>query len=169
MDWLPNEDAVLYFCREILPLIWQRNNKVKFYIVGKGPTKAIQSLGEKDARIVVTGRVDDVRPLMAKAKVFVVPIRVGGGTRLKILEAMSMKKAVVSTTLGAEGIKYSQGKDILIADQPQDFADHVVRLLKDQVAASNMGEAARSLVCRTYDWHIVGEKLNQIYHEVKYA
>lgn len=166
MDWLPNEDAVLFFCREVLPLIWKFKPRVKFYVVGKGPTTAIEDLGKVDARIVVTGRVDDVRPLMAKSPVFVVPIRVGGGTRLKILEAMSMQKAVVSTTVGAEGIKYTKGKDIEIADTPQEFCDKTIALLNDHKAAAQIGTAARELVCGFYDWNIVGRKLKSIYEEI---
>lgn len=165
MDWLPNSDAVLYFCREILPLIWKKDPEVKFTVVGKGPTDAVKALGDKDKRIIVTGRVDDVRPWMAKAAIFVVPIRVGGGTRLKILEAMSMQKAVVSTTLGAEGIKYTDGKDILIADKPNDFAEKVLQLLGAPEKCRQMGQEARSLVCGMYDWNIVGEKLKHIYRE----
>lgn len=163
MDWLPNSDAVLYFCQEVMPLIWKKDPDVKFTIVGKGPTEAVKQLGEKDNRIIVTGRVDDVRPLMAKAAVFVVPIRVGGGTRLKILEAMSMQKAVVSTTLGAEGIKYTNEKDIVIADQPGNFAEKVLQLLGAPEKCRQMGHDARELVCGMYDWNIVGEKLKNIY------
>lgn len=166
MDWLPNEDAVMYFAKDILPLIWEKKPHIKFYVVGKGAKEGIMELGKQDARIVVTGRVDDVRPIMAKSKVFVVPIRVGGGTRLKILEAMAMQKAVVSTTIGAEGIKHSQDKDILLADTPQRFADGVLELLEDTDKNQTLGRAGRDLVCRLYDWNIIGQKLEHIYGEV---
>lgn len=166
MDWLPNDDAVLFFSKEILPLIWEKDPNVKFYIVGKSPSQAIQTLAGQEPRIVVTGRVDDVRPYIAQAKAFVVPIRIGGGTRLKILEAMSMEKPVVSTTIGAEGIKHTDGKDILLADQPQDFADKVVSLLNDDYRAERMGVLARKLVCDQYDWNIIGQKIYSLYEEV---
>ena len=169
MDWLPNEDAVLFFCREILPLIWRVKPQVKFYVVGKGCGPKLIKLAQEDKRIVMTGRVDDVRPLMAKSKVFVVPIRVGGGTRLKILEAMAMEKAVVSTTVGAEGIKHSDGKNILLADEPQSFAEKVLLLLNDANKAREIGQAGRDLVYHFYDWNIIGEKLNTIYEEIIYA
>ena len=104
MDWLPNSDAVEYFCKDILPLIWKVKKKVKFYIVGRNPAGNIIELAKGDGRIEAVGDRRDVRPYIEKAKVFVVPMRIGGGTRLKILEAMSMQKAVVSTPLGAEGI-----------------------------------------------------------------
>lgn len=166
MDWLPNDDAVVYFAKEILPLIWKKNDKVKFYIVGKSPSENIRNIADKDKRIIVTGRVDDVRDFMLRAKVFVVPIRIGGGTRLKILEAMSMEKPIVSTTVGAEGIAYLHGEDILIADQPENFADTVLSLMKDDARRKRMGVQARDLVCRAYDWNFVGRKLVKIYEEL---
>ena len=169
LDWLPNEDAVLFFCKEILPLIWRSNPEAKFYVVGKGATQKLLELSQQDKRIVMTGRVDDVRPFIAKSQVFVVPIRVGGGTRLKILEAMAMEKAVVSTTVGAEGIQHTKGKDILLADEPQDFADKVVSLLNNPSKRQEMGEAGRELVCRLYDWNIIGERLNAIYREITHV
>lgn len=166
MDWLPNSDAMLYFEKEILPLVWAKNKHVKLVIIGKSPTRAVLELANKDSRIVVTGRVDDVRPFIEKAKVFIVPIRIGGGTRLKILEAMSMRKAVVSTSVGAEGISYAQGKNILIADTPQQFADEILSLLENYSHCQELGEDARKLVCSTYDWNIVGEKLKNIYQRI---
>lgn len=166
MDWLPNEDAMLYFDKEILPLIRKLNRHVKLFIIGKSPTKALMDLARKDNRIVVTGRVNDVRPFIENAKVFIVPIRIGGGTRLKILEAMSMQKAVVSTTIGAEGISYTNGTDIVIADTPKDFAQKLLTLLNEPGQREALGTKARELVCKTYDWHIVGEKLKNVYTRV---
>ncbi len=166
MDWLPNEDAVMYFAKEILPFVWKKNPNVKFYVVGKSPSEGIKALASKDARLIVTGRVDDVRSFILRSKVFVVPIRVGGGTRLKILEAMSMEKAIVSTAVGAEGIAYHHGENIMIADEPQEFASTVLALLEDQKRRKRMGILARDLVCRTYDWKIVGRKLVHIYENL---
>jgi sugar transferase (PEP-CTERM/EpsH1 system associated) len=166
MDWMPNSDAVKYFCNDILPLIWREKKDVKFYVVGKNPPKEIIELGKKNKRIVVTGRVEDVRPYIDKAKAFVAPLRVGGGTRLKILEAMSMQKAVVSTTLGAEGIDYTENSDILLADSPRIFANKVISLLENTGKAAGIGLNARKLVCDKYDWGTIGEKLNSAYREV---
>lgn len=163
MDWLPNTDAVIYFAKEILPLIWNKNNQVKFYIVGKNPTKEVLSLGDMDNRIIITGTVDDVRPYIAKSKVFVVPIRVGGGTRLKILEAMAMSKAIVSTTIAAEGIKYTNGHNIIIQDYPLHIANSILALLEDEQKRNNLGQAGRDLACNCYDWKIISQKLNNIY------
>jgi len=167
MDWLPNEDAVLYFCQEVLPLVWQTSPQVKFYVVGKAPSQAIKNFAHKDKRIIVTGRVDDVRPIMAQAKIFVVPIRVGGGTRLKILEAMSMEKAIVSTTIGAEGIAYTAGKNILLADTPQAFAQTILKLLPDINLIHKLGQEGRRLVLNQYDWNIIGQRLLKIYEEIR--
>src|SRR4029079_4842246 len=103
MDWLPNEDGMTYFCREILPKIRQAEPDATLSIVGRTPTPAVKKLACIPG-VEVTGRVDDVRPHIARAAVYIVPLRIGGGTRLKIFEAMSMAKAVVSTTIGAEGL-----------------------------------------------------------------
>jgi glycosyltransferase involved in cell wall biosynthesis len=147
-------------------MIWNEKPRAKFFIVGKGPRASLKTLANKDNRIVVTGRVKDVRPLIDKAKLFVVPIRVGGGTRLKILEAMSMNKAVVSTTLGAEGIHYTNRNNIIITDHPQDFAKAVLYLLNNKEKALEIGAAGRKLVCEQYDWRIIGEKLKKTYQDV---
>ncbi len=166
MDWLPNEDAVIYFCKDILPLILKENPEVKFYVVGKSPSAAILHLAQNDPRIVVTGRVDDVRPLMDQAQVFVVPLRIGGGTRLKILEAMAMQKPVVSTTIGAEGIAHTPNKNILLADTPENFALHVLKLFKDSKQRQQIAQEGRELVCSSYDWHYMGERLKNLYTEI---
>lgn len=169
LDWLPNDDAAVFFCREVLPLIWKQNASVKFYIVGKNPSATVRGLAQKDPRIVVTGRVDDVRTYIQRAKIFVVPIRIGGGTRLKILEAMSTRKAVVSTTVGAEGIACTKDVDIVLGDTPQAFANQVIVLLKDPQKREALGTAARKLVLEKYDWRIIGKKLNKIYEEITNA
>lgn len=163
MDWLPNEDSVFYFISEILPIVWRKRSGIKFYVVGKNPSARILSMSRHDKRIIVTGGVPDVRPFVWKSKVFVVPLRIGGGTRLKILEAMSMEKVVVSTTIGAEGISYKEGIDILLADTPDLFAQKVIELLDDRFRRMAIGKEGRKLVLSQYDWNIVGVKLNEIY------
>lgn len=165
MDWLPNYDAVIYFCEKILPIVWSKKSEVKFYIVGKNPSNEVKQLAKKDSRVIVTGRVDEVKDYINNAKIFVVPIRVGGGTRLKILEAMSMKKAVVSTSIGAEGINYRNQKNILIADTPVEFADKIISLLNNELLISQIGQEAREAVCREYDWDIIGRRLKEIYEK----
>ena len=160
MDWLPNEDAMQYFCRDILPLIRAEEPGVTLSIVGRTPTPAVKRLAAEHG-VVVTGRVDDVRPYMAAAAVYVVPLRIGGGTRLKIFEAMSMGKAVVSTTIGAEGLPVTDGEHVLLADDPQAFARATVALLRDTTRRARMEAAARALVVERYDWSAVAGSLEQ--------
>jgi sugar transferase (PEP-CTERM/EpsH1 system associated) len=158
MDWLPNEDAVTYCCREILPRIRADEPETTLTIVGRAPTPAVRRLAA-DAGITVTGRVDDVRPAMRDAAVYVVPLRIGGGTRLKIFEAMAMGKAVVSTTVGAEGLPVENGEHLLVADEPHLFARAVVRLLRDVQRRRALETAARTLVVERYDWAAVSNSL----------
>jgi len=154
MDWLPNEDAMCYFVREILPRIRQLEPETTLSIVGRAPTPAVRRLAD-DSAVHVTGRVDDVRPHVAAGTVYVVPLRIGGGTRLKIFEAMAMGKAVVSTTIGAEGLPVTAGHDIVIADEPAQFAEAVVRLARNHGARQRIEAAARKLVVERYDWSAV--------------
>jgi sugar transferase (PEP-CTERM/EpsH1 system associated) len=159
MDWLPNEDGVLWFCHEVLPLIQAQMPDVRLSIVGRAPTPAVQRLAEERG-VRVTGRVDDVRPYMSDTAVFVVPLRIGGGTRLKIFEAMAMAKAVVSTTIGAEGLPVTHGRDIVLADEPDRFAHAVLRLLRDVNARRQLEAAARALVAEHFDWSAVARDLD---------
>jgi sugar transferase (PEP-CTERM/EpsH1 system associated) len=152
MDWMPNEDAVIYFAESILPSIARAAPDVSLSVVGRNPTKKLLALAEQNRRIRVTGRVDDIRPYVARAAAFVVPIRVGGGTRLKIFEAMAMAKPVVSTTVGAEGLPVRDGRELLIADDPEDFARAVVRVLSDAHLARRIGEQAHAYVNEQYGW-----------------
>jgi len=160
MDWLPNEDAMLFFCRDILPLVRAEEPEVRLVVVGRSPTPAVQSLAREHG-IEVTGRVDDVRPYMRDAAVYIVPLRVGGGTRLKIFEAMAMGKAVVSTTVGAEGLPVTHGEHLLLADEPRAFARSVVRLLRDRERRRQLEQAARALVVERYDWSAVAGELER--------
>jgi glycosyltransferase involved in cell wall biosynthesis len=113
--------------------------------------------------VIVTGEVPDVRPYLERAKVVIVPLRIGGGTRLKIVEAMAMAKPVVSTSLGAEGLAVTDGEDILLADDARAFADHVARVLDDGALAMSLGSAGRRLVERSYDWNASARQLEALY------
>jgi len=160
MDWLPNEDGMVYFCREILPLIRESEPDTTLSIIGRTPTPAVRRLAEEH-NVEVTGRVDDVRPHMARGTVYVVPLRIGGGTRLKIFEAMAMGKAVVSTTVGAEGLPVTPGRDVVIADDPARFAQSVVHLMRDAQARQAIETAARRLVVERYDWSAVAKDFEE--------
>ena len=162
MDWYPNEDAVAFFADEVLPGIQDKVPDVQFSIVGGNPSARVQKLTEREG-VVVTGRVPEIKPYFAEATVFVVPLRIGSGTRLKILEALAMGKAIVSTTVGAEGLDLKDGEEIFIADEPTAFADAVTRLLTDASLRRRIGENGRARVEQDYDWRSIGEKLHTLY------
>jgi sugar transferase (PEP-CTERM/EpsH1 system associated) len=162
MHGIPNVDAVLYFCESIFPLIRRENPFVKLYIVGKGPTSRVQQLAN-DKNVVVTGEVDDVRPYLAKSTVVVAPLRIGGGTRFKILEALAAGKPVISTSVGCEGIEVTHGENVLIADAPEEFATHTVRLLRDKSLRQKLSRNGRKLVESKYDWRLIVRKLSHAY------
>ncbi len=162
MDFRPNVDAVLWFGQEVLPLIRAEIPGVRFKVVGRNPHPRLRHLGE-ESDITLTGYVDDVRPYIAQAGVYVVPLRVGGGTRLKILEAMSMGKAVVSTSLGCEGIEVTPDQDLVIADEPHVFAKSVVELIENRKRRRKLGLAARQLVESEHDWRQITPLLEQVY------
>lgn len=158
MDWLPNEDAIRYFTREIMPLIKKSLPDVTLTVVGRDPTPALVDLSKEDSSVIITGRVDDVRPYMENAAAYIVPLRIGGGTRLKIFEAMAMEKAVVSTSVGAEGLPLTSGVELLLADEPSTFADAVVRVLTDDTYASELGRRAAVVVRENFGWQQVTDR-----------
>src|SRR4051812_39467228 len=165
MDWLPNEDGMQYFVRDILPRIRQVEPEATLSIIGRAPTPSVRRLAG-DPGIEVTGRVDDVRPHVAAGSVYVVPLRIGGGTRLKIFEAMSMGKAVVSTTVGAEGLPVTPGQNILIADEPARFAQAVVHMMRDGDARRRVEAEARRIVVERYDWSAVAQDFEAALEQV---
>lgn len=165
MDWYPNEDAVSFFADEVLPQIHAEVPDVKFSIVGGNPSARVQKLTEREG-VIVTGRVPEIKPYFAEATVFVVPLRIGSGTRLKILEALAMGKAIVSTSVGAEGLDLKDGEEIFTADEPTVFAKAVTRLLKDPSLRRRIGENGRARVEQNYDWRSIGEKLHQLYTKI---
>ncbi len=167
MDWMPNEDGVAYFVEKIFPLIRRDIPDLAFWAVGRRPPRRIQALAS--GNIVVTGAVDDIRPYLGKAAVCVVPLRSGSGTRIKIFEAMAMGKAVVSTTLGAEGLPVRHGENIILADDPADFAGQVVGLLRDPARRQRLGRAARQLVEENYGWPSVAAYFDRIMQSVASA
>jgi glycosyltransferase involved in cell wall biosynthesis len=157
MDWLPNEDAIVYFVDAILPLIKQQCPEVSLEVVGRSPSRKLQALAEKEKSVRLTGWVEDIRPFVARGAACIVPLRIGGGTRLKIFEAMAMGKAVVSTSVGAEGLAVRSGENILLADTPNDFAESPISLLSNPKRRQLLGTAARTMVQETYSWTRVAE------------
>jgi sugar transferase (PEP-CTERM/EpsH1 system associated) len=162
MDWLPNEDAMIFFAREILPHVRRRVPGVSVLIVGRRPSPKIRALETSAPGLRVTGTVEDVRPYIRQGAVFIVPTRVGSGTRLKIFEAMAMGRPVVSTSVGAEGLPVEHGKNILVADSAEGFAEAVVGLLQDPVRRRDFGRAGRQLVEREYGWGAVATRFEAV-------
>ena len=164
MDYHANVEGVRWFCRQVWPRIRASRPTALFQIVGGYPVPAISRLA-RAGEIDVTGFVTDVRPYVKHASVVVVPLRVGGGTRLKILEALAMSRPVVSTTVGAEGIEAVPDRDLVIADRPEAFADEVVSLLNQMERRQTLGAAGYRFVQNQYNWERIVKDLEQIYEQ----
>jgi glycosyltransferase involved in cell wall biosynthesis len=165
MDWYPNEDAVLYFIATMLPELRREVPGLSLAVVGRDPSDRLRAACAA-VGVHVTGTVADVRPYVAEAAVYIVPLRIGGGTRLKIFEALAMGKAVVSTQVGAEGLPIVSGQHFLQADSPADFAQAVVTLLKDPDRRHALGMAGRRLVEERYSWAEVTRQFENHCEEV---
>ena len=163
MDYRPNIDAADWFANEVFPRIRNMHDEVKFLIVGQSPTRQVLNLAKRPG-ITVTGSVDDIRPYIAAATVCVVPLRMGGGTRFKILEAMALSKPVVSTTIGAEGFPVTDGKEILIADNPQDLVRAIDSLLCQKDNRVLLGKAGRTFVSNNYRWKAIMPIVEKLYN-----
>jgi len=164
MSYMPNIDGAAYFIKEIWPRIAEANPQARCKIIGGSPPASLTALG--GPRIEFTGFVPDLRPHLAEAAAVVVPLRIGGGTRLKIVEAMAMGKAIVSTSLGAEGIEAVNGRDILIADEPATFADAAGRLLNEPGLAAHIGNSARQLSEARYAWSSAARALESFFRQI---
>ena len=164
LSTVPNEDAVIYFAEKIWPHVARAHPEAQLKIVGGRASPSVLALAS--AGIELTGFVSDLRPHLASAAAVVVPLRLGGGTRLKIVEAMAMGKAIVSTALGAEGIEVVPGRDILLEDQPVAFAEAVGRLLADPALAARIGNAARQLAVERYSWSSAAKLLEEFYRRI---
>lgn len=164
--WMPNRDAMSWFTREIFPIIGSRVPDAVMHVIGTNPPPMAVAAARRDPRIRIHGFVPDVRPYLARAAVYVAPIRVGGGTRLKILDAFAAGKAVVSTTVGCEGIDCVDGVHIRLADTPDTFADVVVRLFDDSERRRALEREARSLAEQRYAWPIIGSHIRGLYREL---
>jgi polysaccharide biosynthesis protein PslH len=164
VNYYPNTDGILYFLDAIYPKITRRRSTVSLKIVGMNPPPAITS--RRSQNIEVTGFVDDPLPYLDQATAVIVPLRIGGGTRFKIVEAMAMGKAIVSTRLGAEGIDLVHDEHALLADEPDDFARQVDRVVADHALRDRLGQAARKLAIERYGWPAAVNKLEQFYGAV---
>jgi glycosyltransferase involved in cell wall biosynthesis len=159
MDWEPNIDAMEYFCREIWPLVLAEYADARFQIVGRTPHPRVQCLAS--ASVEVTGTVPSVADYLRAATVVIVPLRIGGGTRLKIFEAMAMAKAMVSTSIGAEGLDVTHGRDVVIADDAQSFAAGILQFLRDPTLRRSCEQNAAELASR-YDWSQIARRFADV-------
>lgn len=165
MDFRPNVDAMRWFHGQVWPEIRRRVPEAHLYIVGKAPHPEVQRLG-REPGITVTGYVPDILPYFGGADVYIVPLRVGGGTRLKVLEALATGLPMVSTRLGAEGIELQDGEHALLADTPAAFSAAVVRLLHDPALRERLSRQARQLAEERYDWRRIVPRLFPLYEEL---
>jgi polysaccharide biosynthesis protein PslH len=163
MSWHPNADAMVYFVRDILPIIHKTHPDIYCDIIGSHAPEELRTLAAAGKNVLIHGFVRDIRDYMAAAAVYIVPIRVGGGTRLKILDAFACGKAVVSTMVGCEGIDVTPEKDILIGDSPEEFAGQVIRLFEDEALQNTLAVNGRRLVEEKYSWAKIGDDLNRAY------
>lgn len=168
MDFRPNVDAVLWFARQVLPRIREETPEACFVVVGQRPHWRLDCLRD-DPAVTLTGWVEDTRPYIAEAAVYVAPLRMGGGTRLKLLEAMSMGKPVVATRLGAEGYPVTDGRELLLTDTPADFAAAVLLLLHMPERRTELGQIARTFVERRYDWRVIVPQVETVYESLSGA
>lgn len=162
MDWLPNNDAMYYFLAKIFPIIQKQEPEVNFVIVGRNPSPQLERFAKSYSNVTLTGWVEDIRPYILASAVFLVPIRIGGGTRMKIYEGMAMGKAIVSTTIGAEGLPLHNAEHIFLVDDERDFANQVVKLLRDDKLRQQIGKQARQYVYENFRWEKVADVFAKI-------
>ena len=166
MSWYPNSAAMFYFFDEVWPILTEKLKNVTFTLVGREPPEKLVELPKQDERISVTGFVDDVRPYLDNANVYVCPIMDGGGTKLKILDAMAMKKAIVAHPISVEGLDIIENQDILLAKTPEQFTDQILKLIHNENLCINLGENARNSVKEKYTFKAIGKKLAIIYVDI---
>ncbi len=166
MDWLPNQDAILFFARDILGRIKAVIPRIKLAVVGRNPSARLVNELKQYPEIDIVGRVEDVRPFISRNTLFIIPLRIGGGTRIKVYEAMSMGKAVISTSVGVEGLPVRHGEHVMVADKPEDFAGAVVALLKDVQARRRLEISARNFVENNFSWELTAKVFENICRHV---
>ena len=166
MGYAPNEDAALYFVEKIFPLVKAKRPRAQFWIVGSEPSEKVKAL-TRTAGVHVTGKVQDVRPHVRSASVFVCPLRVGSGVKNKILAALAMRKAVVATSISVDGLDVSDNREVLLADGPEAFANKVLRLLENEPDAERLGANGLAKVQRLYSWAAMGKTLEAAMESVR--
>ena len=163
LTWYPNEDAVRFFFEGVWPLLIRSVPEAEMCVVGRSPPAWLQRLARDDSRVRVTGFIEDVRPFFREAAVYVCPIRDGGGTRLKILDALAMGLPLVATRFACSGIDVRDGEDVLYAETPEDFVSQIRRVLDDSALWRSLSSSGRTLVERHYSWDTIGRELRGAY------
>lgn len=166
LDQYSNRDGLLHFMDASWPLLTARHPDTRITIIGSNPPERLRAMAAADPRIEVTGFVDDVRPYFARATAAICPIRDGGGTRIKVLDALAQGKPLIATTIGCEGLEVVPDRDVLIGDTPQAFADQIARVFEDAALRARLSTQGRLLVERVYAWEILGRKLTALYEEL---
>lgn len=166
MNMFANKDAVMYFLKEVWPTVKAQVPDAIFYVVGQDPPQDLLELSKQNTELRVLGFVDDIRPFVAKSAVYIVPLRVGGGTRMKVLDSLAQGKAIVSTSVGCEGIEVTNGLNIVIEDQSDRFAERIIALFRDPARRLALGVEARKLAVEKYGWESIGKKLQATYEQV---
>lgn len=167
LNWYPNISAIQYFVREVWPKVKWERPRVRLYVVGRKPSTSLARWLRQDPQITLVDSPPDVRPWMAKAAVFICPMTDGGGTKVKLLDAMAMAKPIISTSVGCEGLAVKHGENILIADRPSEFAAAISEALRDRALQERLGREARLLVERKYSWPIVAAHLEEAYRRAQ--
>lgn len=165
LDYFPNAQAILYFCKHILPLVWQKLPQVRLTIVGNNPPKAVQALAADD-RISVTGYVPDTRPYLSEASVSLAPLMVAAGTQFKVLESLAMAAPTVTTPRCARALGLEDGVHLLVAEEPQAFAGAILKLLHDPDYAGQLGGAGRQFVVEHFSWATAAATLERLYETI---
>jgi len=160
MSYYPNQQAVRWFLNEVFPVILKNRPDARLVVAGAAPPRWMTALARPE--VEVTGLVPDIRPYLERAAVFIAPLMIGGGTRVKILEALAMERPVVSTSIGAEGLELAHGASVLFADDPAAFAARVVDVLQDARLAARLGTCGRQHVAARFDWDRIGEAARQL-------
>ena len=169
LEWRPNLEAVKLLLEKIFPLLRQRMPEARLQIVGRRPPRWLKEAAEAAPNVELFADVADVRPYLASASVMAVPLRVGGGSRLKILEALACGLPVVSTSVGCEGLLLRDGKELTIAEAPESFAQALEQDLREPARSLEMAEAGRQLVCERYDWDVLASRLEQVWEQTARA
>jgi glycosyltransferase involved in cell wall biosynthesis len=164
LDWQPNQQAVQWFLEQVWPALHERFPNLTFYLAGRNMPDWILNLNQKG--VIVAGEVDSAIDFINSKGIMAVPLLAGSGMRIKIIEGMALGKTIVATSIGAEGIHYTNGKNIMIADTPQVFADAIARCIEDRAFSEQLGQSARQLIEQEYDNQALVKKLVKFYEEL---